>query len=96
MQVWLAEWTNCAVAVKELLAFSGMASGEYDPREYAALFNEVQLLGSLSHPSVMRFLAVCVEPPMIVMQVGLCVVLFDWQCAELDFDWQCAAQVCVV
>ncbi|MEW5304554.1 MAG: hypothetical protein WDW36_007157 [Sanguina aurantia] len=67
-KVWLAEWTNCAVAVKELLAFSGMASGEYDPREYAALFNEVQLLGSLSHPSVMRFLAVCVEPPMIVMQ----------------------------
>lgn len=30
--------------------------------------NEVHLLGSLTHPNIMRFCAVCLDPPMIVMQ----------------------------
>ena len=31
--------------------------------------NEVHLLGSLSHPNIMRFMAVSLDPPTIVMQV---------------------------
>lgn len=30
--------------------------------------DEVYLLGSLSHPNIMRFCAVCLDPPMIVTQ----------------------------
>ena len=26
------------------------------------------MLGSLLHPNIMRFMAICLEPPMIVMQ----------------------------
>ena len=33
--------------------------------------NEVCLLGSLSHPHLMRFLAISLDPPTIVMQVGI-------------------------
>lgn len=31
--------------------------------------NEVNMLGSLLHPNITRFMAVCLDPPMIVMQV---------------------------
>ena len=31
--------------------------------------NEVHLLGSLSHPNIMRFMAISLDPPTIVMQV---------------------------
>lgn len=30
--------------------------------------DEVFLLGSLTHPSISRFCALCLDPPMIVMQ----------------------------
>ncbi len=30
--------------------------------------NEVQMLGSLSHPNIMRFIAITLNPPMIIMQ----------------------------
>ena len=33
--------------------------------------NEVCLLGSLSHPNIMRFMAISLDPPTIVMQVGI-------------------------
>ncbi len=36
--------------------------------ELKELMNEVFLLGSLSHPNIMRFCAVCLDPPMIVTQ----------------------------
>lgn len=36
--------------------------------ELKELMNEVYLLGSLSHPNIMRFCAVCLDPPMIVTQ----------------------------
>jgi hypothetical protein len=35
----------------------------------ASLANEVHMLGSLSHPNVVRFCAVCLEPPMIGVRV---------------------------
>lgn len=36
--------------------------------ELKELMNEVFMLGSLSHPNIMRFCAVCLDPPMIVTQ----------------------------
>ncbi|GLC35543.1 hypothetical protein PLESTB_000196300 [Pleodorina starrii] len=62
-EVLLADWMGSEVAVKRLFAVQRM-----DDKEYAALMNEVTLLGSLSHPNIVRFLAMCVEPPCIVMQ----------------------------
>ncbi len=47
------------VAVKELF---GLQGGSSDAKEYGALMNEVTLLGSLSHPNIMRFLAVSSAP----------------------------------
>jgi hypothetical protein len=38
-------------------------------RELKELMDEVFLLGSLNHPCIMRFCALCLDPPMIVMQV---------------------------
>jgi hypothetical protein len=37
--------------------------------ELKQLMDEVWVLGSLSHPSITRFCALCLDPPMIVMQV---------------------------
>jgi hypothetical protein len=37
-------------------------------RELKALMDEVFLLGSLTHPSISRFCALCLDPPLIVMQ----------------------------
>lgn len=45
--------------------------------ELKQLMDEVWVLGSLSHPSITRFCALCLDPPMIVMQVSrqlLCVL----------------------
>eukprot|EP00879_Flechtneria_rotunda_P032704 GHRR01035978.1.p1 GENE.GHRR01035978.1~~GHRR01035978.1.p1 ORF type:complete len:106 (-),score=25.61 GHRR01035978.1:68-385(-) len=36
--------------------------------ELEGMMGEVFLLGSLTHPSVSRFCALCLDPPMIVMQ----------------------------
>jgi hypothetical protein len=38
--------------------------------ELKQLMDEVWVLGSLSHPSITRFCALCLDPPMIVMQVS--------------------------
>lgn len=38
--------------------------------ELKQLMDEVWVLGSLSHPSITRFCALVLDPPMIVMQVG--------------------------
>ncbi|GAX75257.1 hypothetical protein CEUSTIGMA_g2702.t1 [Chlamydomonas eustigma] len=65
-KVWLAEWTGCEVAVKELLCFSD--NEEENGRAWADMQNEVNMLGSLSHPNIMRFMAITLNPPMIVMQ----------------------------
>jgi serine/threonine protein kinase len=65
VQVWLAEWTGCAVAVKELMGF-GSAAG--DDRLWEEMQNEVHMLGTYNHPNVVRFVGVCTDPPMIVMQ----------------------------
>ena len=45
--------------------------------ELKELMNEVYLLGSLSHPNIMRFCAVCLDPPMIVTQYYSQGSLFD-------------------
>ena len=37
-------------------------------RELKELMDEVFLLGSLTHPCISRFCALCLDPPMIVMQ----------------------------
>lgn len=37
--------------------------------ELKQLMDEVWVLGSLSHPSITRFCALCLDPPTIVMQV---------------------------
>lgn len=37
-------------------------------RELKDLMDEVFLLGSLTHPCISRFCALCLDPPMIVMQ----------------------------
>ncbi len=74
MQVWLAEWTGCAVAVKELLGFNGQGC---DDKLWEEMQNEVHLLGTYNHPNIMRFMAVCIEPPMIVMQYYPHGSLFD-------------------
>lgn len=42
--------------------------------ELKQLMDEVWVLGSLSHPSITRFCALCLDPPMIVMQVSSCVL----------------------
>lgn len=39
--------------------------------------DEVWVLGSLSHPSITRFCALCLDPPMIVMQYYPHGSLFD-------------------
>ena len=65
-KVWLAEWTGCEVAVKELIGFGNDESESH--RAWVEMQNEVHLLGSLSHPNVMRFMAISINPPMIVMQ----------------------------
>ena len=38
--------------------------------ELKQLMDEVWVLGSLSHPSITRFCALVLDPPMIVMQVS--------------------------
>lgn len=38
--------------------------------ELKQLMDEVWVLGSLSHPSISRFCALCLDPPTIVMQVS--------------------------
>ena len=38
---------------------------------------QVHLLGAFSHPNIMRFMAVCLDPPMIVMQYYPHGSLFD-------------------
>lgn len=45
--------------------------------ELKSLMDEVYLLGSLSHPNIMRFCAVCLDPPMIVTQYYQHGSLFD-------------------
>lgn len=40
--------------------------------ELKQLMDEVWVLGSLSHPSITRFCALVLDPPMIVMQVRGC------------------------
>ncbi|EFJ49685.1 hypothetical protein VOLCADRAFT_33660, partial [Volvox carteri f. nagariensis] len=60
------------VAVKKLFAVQNM-----DDKEYQSLMHEVTLLGSLSHPNIMRFLAMCLDPPCIVMQYYPHGSLFD-------------------
>ena len=37
-------------------------------QELKTLMDEVYLLGTMSHPNIMRFCAVCLDPPMIVTQ----------------------------
>jgi hypothetical protein len=54
-QVWLAEWTGCSVAVKELLGFSGSPD---DSKMWQEMQNEVHMLGTYNHPNIMR----CVLP----------------------------------
>ncbi|GAX75256.1 hypothetical protein CEUSTIGMA_g2701.t1 [Chlamydomonas eustigma] len=65
-KVWLAEWTGCKVAVKELLCFG--ENEDENARAWTDMQNEVNMLGSLSHPNIMRFMAITLNPPMIVMQ----------------------------
>lgn len=45
--------------------------------ELKQLMDEVWVLGSLSHPSITRFCALCLDPPMIVMQYYPHGSLFD-------------------
>lgn len=51
-QVWLAEWTGVAVAVKELLGFSGSPD---DSKIWQEMQNEVHMLGTYNHPNIMRW-----------------------------------------
>lgn len=46
-------------------------------QELKTLMDEVYLLGSMSHPNIMRFCAVCLDPPMIVTQYYPHGSLFD-------------------
>ncbi|GLI61954.1 hypothetical protein VaNZ11_004517 [Volvox africanus] len=71
-EVLLADWTGSEVAVKKLFAVQNM-----NDKEYSSLVNEVSLLGSLNHPNIARFLAMCEEPPCIVMQYYPYGSLFD-------------------
>lgn len=84
-KVWLAQWCGSQVAAKELLAIPTVAPGDEDDyealkqyeEERKALIHEVHLLGSMSHPNVMRFCAVCFNPPIIVTQYYPHGSLFD-------------------
>jgi serine/threonine protein kinase len=62
-------------------AFSLRSSEDSVEAEVAAelkeLMNEVYVLGSLTHPNIMRFCAVCLDPPMIVTQYYQQGSLFD-------------------
>ncbi|GIL75439.1 hypothetical protein Vretifemale_5158 [Volvox reticuliferus] len=71
-EVLLADWTGSEVAVKKLFAVQNM-----NDKEYSSLVNEVTLLGSLNHPNIARFLAMCEDPPCIVMQYYPYGSLFD-------------------
>ncbi|GIL51335.1 hypothetical protein Vafri_7343 [Volvox africanus] len=71
-EVLLADWTGSEVAVKKLFAVQNM-----NDKEYSSLVNEVSLLGSLNHPNIARFLAMCEDPPCIVMQYYPYGSLFD-------------------
>ncbi|KAG1670164.1 hypothetical protein FOA52_000876 [Chlamydomonas sp. UWO 241] len=75
-KVYLAEWCGCQVAAKELLGF---IDGKEDQlaEVWADMQNEVNMLGSFSHPNIMRFIAIAINPPMIVMQYYAHGSLFD-------------------
>ncbi|GFH32190.1 protein kinase domain-containing protein, partial [Haematococcus lacustris] len=72
--VWLAEWTGCAVAVKELTSFTGV---DGDVRAWQEMQNEVHMLGTYNHPNIVRFMAICLDPPLIIMQFYPHGSLFD-------------------
>ena len=63
------------VAVKELIGFNN--SDMTESKLWQEMMNEVHFLGCLSHPNIMRFMAVCLDPPMIVMQYYPHGSLFD-------------------
>ncbi|KAJ9508201.1 hypothetical protein QJQ45_021539 [Haematococcus lacustris] len=73
-RVWLAEWTGCAVAVKELTSFTGV---DGDVRAWQEMQNEVHMLGTYNHPNIVRFMAICLDPPLIIMQFYPHGSLFD-------------------
>lgn len=82
-QVWLADWLGCQVAVKELM---GLANGrENNEKAWQELRNEVKMLGTYNHPNITRFLAVCLDPPMICMQYYAHGSLFDL--LQVGFFW---------
>uniref|UniRef100_A0A7S3R324 Protein kinase domain-containing protein n=1 Tax=Dunaliella tertiolecta TaxID=3047 RepID=A0A7S3R324_DUNTE len=73
-KVYLAEWLGCQVAVKEL---TGLAGDFRDTKAWQDMQHEVHMLGTYNHPNIMRFMAVCLNPPMIVMQYYSHGSLFD-------------------
>jgi len=76
---WHREADACSCRVCVVLCSVDSVEEEV-AAELKQLMDEVWVLGSLSHPSITRFCALCLDPPTIVMQVrcpvftaGVCV-----------------------